>query len=165
MREVKIKPVTDEQVFYDKFLCDKFYLPKCTCVYATNFIWQLFFTGVNMSTSLLWQFGQQCNSTADNASAGQYQQMVRLLWQVFFVDPYRRTKFVLWQFFLWQVHLFKFISHMFLPYLRLQFAKLHFLPGAMQPHLPPPPFRLIRLSRFRGNLLEFNKGGQMRFCM
>ena len=23
-----IKPVTDEQVFYDKFLCDKFYLPS-----------------------------------------------------------------------------------------------------------------------------------------
>ena len=23
-----IKPVTDEQVFYDKFLCDKFYLPN-----------------------------------------------------------------------------------------------------------------------------------------
>ena len=22
------KPVTDEQVFYDKFLCDKFYLPS-----------------------------------------------------------------------------------------------------------------------------------------
>ena len=25
-----IKPVTDEQVFYDKFLCDKFYLLVCT---------------------------------------------------------------------------------------------------------------------------------------
>ena len=24
-----VKPVTDEQVFYDKFLCDKFYLPVC----------------------------------------------------------------------------------------------------------------------------------------
>ena len=23
-----LKPVTDEQVFYDKFLCDKFYLPS-----------------------------------------------------------------------------------------------------------------------------------------
>ena len=26
-----LKPVTDEQVFYDKFLCDKFYLLFCTC--------------------------------------------------------------------------------------------------------------------------------------
>ena len=24
-----VKAVTDEQVFYDKFLCDKFYLPVC----------------------------------------------------------------------------------------------------------------------------------------
>ena len=27
-----LKPVTDEQVFYDKFLCDKFYLASA-CVY------------------------------------------------------------------------------------------------------------------------------------
>jgi hypothetical protein len=26
----RVKPVTDEQVFYDKFLCDKFYLLVCT---------------------------------------------------------------------------------------------------------------------------------------
>jgi hypothetical protein len=58
---------------------------KCTCVYATNFIWQVFiwqvlFTGVNVSTSLLWQFisGQQCNSTADNASGGQSHQLQQL---------------------------------------------------------------------------------------
>ena len=25
-----LKPVTDEQVFYDKFLCNKFYLLVCT---------------------------------------------------------------------------------------------------------------------------------------
>ena len=25
-----LKPVTDEQVFYDKFICDKFYLLVCT---------------------------------------------------------------------------------------------------------------------------------------
>jgi hypothetical protein len=25
-----LKPVTDEHVFYDKFLCDKFYLLVCT---------------------------------------------------------------------------------------------------------------------------------------
>jgi hypothetical protein len=71
-----LKPVTDEQVFYDKFLCDKFYLPSARVYNVTNFIWQVFiwqvlFTGVNVSTSLLWQFisSQQCNSTADNASA------------------------------------------------------------------------------------------------
>ena len=28
--EVLFKPLTDEQVFYDKFLCDKFYLLVCT---------------------------------------------------------------------------------------------------------------------------------------
>ena len=34
-----LKPVTDEQVFYDKFLCDKFYLPNARVhVCATNFI-------------------------------------------------------------------------------------------------------------------------------
>ncbi len=27
---IGLKPVTDEQVFYDKFLCDKFYLLVCT---------------------------------------------------------------------------------------------------------------------------------------
>ena len=27
---VRLKPVTDDQVFYDKFLCDKFYLLVCT---------------------------------------------------------------------------------------------------------------------------------------
>ena len=26
----RVKPVKDEQVFYDKFLCDKFYLLVCT---------------------------------------------------------------------------------------------------------------------------------------
>jgi hypothetical protein len=31
MKDTYIKPVTDEQVFYDKFLCDKFYLFVCTC--------------------------------------------------------------------------------------------------------------------------------------
>ena len=35
---VSFKSVTDEQVFYDKFLCDKFYFPSFICVYATNFI-------------------------------------------------------------------------------------------------------------------------------
>jgi hypothetical protein len=39
---MKLKPVTDEQVFYDKFLCDKFYLPServyiCGKFYITSF--------------------------------------------------------------------------------------------------------------------------------
>ncbi len=29
-RLLKLNPVTDEQVFYEKFLCDKFYLLVCT---------------------------------------------------------------------------------------------------------------------------------------
>ena len=27
-----VKPVTDEQVFHDKFLCDKFYLPSALVI-------------------------------------------------------------------------------------------------------------------------------------
>ena len=51
-------PVTDEQVFYDKFLCDKFYLPSAR-VYMQHILYDkfsydtLYFTGVNVSTSLL----------------------------------------------------------------------------------------------------------------
>jgi hypothetical protein len=36
-----IKPFTDEQVFYDKFLCDKFYLPSVR-VYAQHFLYDKF---------------------------------------------------------------------------------------------------------------------------
>ncbi len=39
--EQHVKPVTDEQVFYDKFSYDKFLYDK------------FYFTGVNVSTSLL----------------------------------------------------------------------------------------------------------------
>jgi hypothetical protein len=35
------KPVTDEQVFYDKFLCDKFYLPSA-CVYMQQILYNKF---------------------------------------------------------------------------------------------------------------------------
>ena len=70
-----LKPVTgDEQVFYDKFSHDKFYLPSAR-VYMQHILYDKFsydkfyFTGVNVSTSLLRQ--------------------------VFFVNPYRRAKFVL----------------------------------------------------------------------
>ena len=46
---VSNKPVTDEQVFYDYdymlwqvFMWQVLFAkPKCTCVYATNFIWQV----------------------------------------------------------------------------------------------------------------------------
>ncbi len=53
-----VKPVADEQVFYDKFLCDKFYLPSAR-VYMQHILYDKFsydkfyFTGVNVSTSLL----------------------------------------------------------------------------------------------------------------
>jgi hypothetical protein len=36
-----IKPVTDEQVFYDKFLCDKFYLPSAR-VYMQQILYDKF---------------------------------------------------------------------------------------------------------------------------
>ena len=39
----------DEQVFYDKFLCDKFYLPSARAYIWQVFIWQVLFTGVNLS--------------------------------------------------------------------------------------------------------------------
>ena len=32
-----LKPVTDEQVFYDKFICDKFYLLVCIRATLTIF--------------------------------------------------------------------------------------------------------------------------------
>ena len=35
------KPVTDEQVFYDKFLCDKFYLPSAR-VYMQQILYDIF---------------------------------------------------------------------------------------------------------------------------
>jgi hypothetical protein len=53
-----LKPVTDEQVFYDKFLCDKLYLPSAR-VYVREILYDKFsydkfyFAGVNVSTSLL----------------------------------------------------------------------------------------------------------------
>ena len=53
-----VKPVTDEQVFYDKFLCHKFYLPSVR-VYVRQILYDKFsydkfyFAGVNVSTSLL----------------------------------------------------------------------------------------------------------------
>ena len=53
-----LKPVTDEQVLYDKFSYDKFYLPSAR-VYMQHILYDQFscnkfyFTGVNVSTSLL----------------------------------------------------------------------------------------------------------------
>ena len=38
---INIKPVTDEQVLYDKFLCDKFYLPS-THVYMQQILYDKF---------------------------------------------------------------------------------------------------------------------------
>ncbi len=49
----RVKPVTDEQVFYDKFSYDKFYLPSAR-VYMQHILYDKFyFTCVNVSTSLL----------------------------------------------------------------------------------------------------------------
>jgi hypothetical protein len=39
--DVRVKPVTDKQVFYDKFLCDKFYLPSA-CVYMQRIFYDKF---------------------------------------------------------------------------------------------------------------------------
>jgi hypothetical protein len=36
-----VKPVTDEHVFYDKFLCDKFYLPSAR-VYMQHILYNKF---------------------------------------------------------------------------------------------------------------------------
>ena len=36
-----VKPVADEQVFYDKFLCDKFYLPSAR-VYVRQILYDKF---------------------------------------------------------------------------------------------------------------------------
>ena len=61
MRDRLFKPVTDEQVFYDKFSYDKFYSPSAR-VYMQHILDDKFsydkfyFTGVNVSTSLLSQF-------------------------------------------------------------------------------------------------------------
>jgi hypothetical protein len=38
---IEIKPVTDEQVFYDKFLYDKFYLPSAR-VYMQQILYDKF---------------------------------------------------------------------------------------------------------------------------
>jgi hypothetical protein len=44
------KPVTDEQVFYDKFLCDKFYLPSAR-VYICN---KFYMTSFHMTSFIYW---------------------------------------------------------------------------------------------------------------
>jgi hypothetical protein len=79
---------------------------KCTCVYATNFIWQVFIwqvliTGVNVSTSLLWQFIYS-SQLANHIKCSDYFDKFSLL-----THKDEQNWFVLWQFFLWQVHLFK----------------------------------------------------------
>ena len=54
MNQCLHKAGTDEQVFYDKFLCDKFYLPSAR-VYMQQILYHKFsydnfiFTGVNVS--------------------------------------------------------------------------------------------------------------------
>jgi hypothetical protein len=87
-----------------------------TSFYVTSFIWQVhvcicntfYMTSFRMTSFIYWceRVRKRCLSPPWENHDGQSHQILRLLWQVFFVDPYRRTKFVLWQFFLWQVHLF-----------------------------------------------------------
>ncbi len=52
-RTESVKPVTDEQVFYDKFLCGKFYLPSAR-VYMRHILYDKFLDSftllVNVST-------------------------------------------------------------------------------------------------------------------
>ena len=91
---VALKPVTNEQVFYDKFSYDKFYLPSAR-VYMQHILYDKFsydkfyFTGVNVSTSLLSQV------YFDNPLANRIKCSDYFDYLVFFVDPYRRAKFVL----------------------------------------------------------------------
>ena len=47
-----IKPVIDEQVFYDKFLCDKFYLPKAR-VYMQQILYDKF-NSFHMTSFIYW---------------------------------------------------------------------------------------------------------------
>jgi hypothetical protein len=75
--------------------------PNCTCVCATNFIcqvfmWQVLFTGVNVSEKGVYRRHDRKIIIVRWPITSN----VQITWQVFFVDPYRRTKFVLWQFFL-----------------------------------------------------------------
>ena len=42
LSEHAVKPVTDEQIFFDKFLCDKFYLPSAR-VYICNTFYMISF--------------------------------------------------------------------------------------------------------------------------
>ena len=51
------KPVTDEQVFYDKFLCDKFYLLVCTIVCTRNFD-NFFYDKCTCSKAIMLAFEQ-----------------------------------------------------------------------------------------------------------
>jgi hypothetical protein len=47
---VQLKPVTDEQVFYDKFLCDNFYLPSA-CVCICN---KFYMSSFHMTSFIYW---------------------------------------------------------------------------------------------------------------
>jgi hypothetical protein len=80
-----LKPVTDEQVYMTSFQ-----------------LWQfsLFGNTTNFPCYYWLLHSIDCWPTACKYST-------KLLCQIFFVDPYRQTKFVLCQFFLCQVHSFK----------------------------------------------------------
>jgi hypothetical protein len=127
-----LKPVTDEQVLYDKFLYGEFYLPSahvyvqqifyekflygefylpsvaymCMCdkfsmrsFYMASFICQVYMCMSNKFSMTSFWFTDRHDSyyypLYNNRSLTNCMQVLRLLCQVFFVDPYRRAKFVL----------------------------------------------------------------------
>ena len=74
------KPLTDEQVFYDKFFYDKFTLPSVR-VYAQQF----FMTSLSL-TSLSVVVRRHDAYTKCIIHVGRRTIGLNLLWQVFFVD-------------------------------------------------------------------------------
>jgi hypothetical protein len=104
-----LKPVADEQVFYDKFLCDKFYLPSAR-VYMQQILNDKF--SYDKFYLLVWTCQQvyfdnvmvqrTTRALANRIKCSDYFDKFSLLTHAY---RSRRIKFVLWQFFLWQVHL------------------------------------------------------------
>jgi hypothetical protein len=88
---IRYKPVTDEQVLYDKFSYDKFYLLVWTCQ-------QVYFDNLLVASN--------CNSTADNASAWPITSNAQITLTSFLCWPIQTNKICTLTIFLWQVHLF-----------------------------------------------------------
>jgi hypothetical protein len=99
--EKHIKLATDEQVFIRQVL-----FGNCAnvCVRTTNFLWQDFGFLTDTITIISYYNNRLVISLTYRSLN---MQVLKLLCQIFFVDPYRGTKFVFWQFPPWQTHLFK----------------------------------------------------------